>query len=74
MPNLSDEEQCMLSLMEIAGFPVEIKHGLYMYDEEQLRGHRRLRSHAGQCFVHSTSDLQKIIEIFNWWKEHRNED
>ena len=29
---LSDEEQCMLDMMEITGFPMEIKHGLYTWE------------------------------------------
>jgi hypothetical protein len=74
MPKLSDEEQCMLTLMEITGFPMEIKHGLYTYDEEEVRGHKRLRSHPNQNFVHSTSDINVVVEVFNWWKENRNEN
>jgi hypothetical protein len=67
---LSDEDQCMLSLMEITGFPMEIKHGLYTW-ERHIGIPQGFISKTGSI---STSDLSKAVEVFNVWKENRNEN
>jgi hypothetical protein len=68
MPNLSDEEQCMLSLMEIANFPMEVKHGLFMYN----RGLEMPNGYEYSNAYKSTSDFTKVCMLFERWK--RNND
>jgi hypothetical protein len=70
MPKLSDEDQCMLDMMEITGFPMEIKFGLYVW-------HRSVESKSFSIFKDgyvATADFNKAVSVFEFWKERRNED
>ena len=70
MPKLSDEQQCMLDMMEITGFPMEIKHGLYTWEKS-------VEVRSGVIFRDgkvSTADFNKLVSVFEFWKENRNED
>lgn len=68
MLKLTDEEQCMLSMMEITGFPMKIEHGLFMYNRglEMPNGYEYCNAYK------STSDFTKICTLFERWK--RNND
>lgn len=67
---LSDEERCMLDMMEITGFPMEIKHGLYtMRFEDWVSRYSPVRT--GNV---STADFSRVITIFERWKEERAND
>lgn len=70
MSKLSDEDQCMLDMMEILQFPMEIKHGLYTWERHVgiPRGHISV---AGKV---ATAKFSKVVDVFNVWKENRNED
>jgi hypothetical protein len=70
MPKLSDEDQCMLSLMEITGFPMEIKHGLYTMKFEDWTS-RYAPTRDGNI---STADFSRVVKTFERWKEERNEN
>ena len=70
MLNLSDEDQCMIDMMEITGFPMEIKHGLFMYN----RGLEMPKGYEYSNAYKSTSDFNKVRNLFERWKENRNED
>jgi hypothetical protein len=67
---LTDEEQCMLDMMEITGFPMEIKHGLYTYERYIASGVGEI-SFSGKT---ATADFSKVVKVFNKWKENRNEN
>jgi hypothetical protein len=67
---LTDEEQCMLSLMEIAGFPLEIENGLYVLDDLKLGMPRRMGS-SGPT-KHATDNFEHIVSVFNFWKKRKN--
>lgn len=74
---LSAEDQCMLSLMQIAGFPVEIEHGLYTYDLDAIAettGGFHLYNRASQSSKRATTDIKNVVKIFERWKEERNEN
>lgn len=64
------EQQCMLSLMEIAGFPMEIKHGLYMYN----RGLEMPNGYEYSNAYKSTSDFTKVCMLFERWKRNNGKD
>jgi hypothetical protein len=68
MPKLSDEDQCMLDMMEITGFPMEIKHGLYTWE----RNIGIPQGYTSRVGLISTAKLSKVVEVFNVWKEKRN--
>jgi hypothetical protein len=68
MPKLSDEDQCMLDMMEITGFPMEIKHGLYTWE----RSIGIPQGYISRVGLISTAKLSKVVEVFNVWKEKRN--
>jgi hypothetical protein len=75
MPKLSDEDQCMLTLMEITGFPMEIKHGLFMYDLDALaeaEGSFRLYSSKWDSHTRSTADFDKVVKLFEKWKRDKD--
>lgn len=63
----------MFDLMQIAGFPVEIEHGLFTWSDRELIGAVRMNRYAGQSGVHSTSDFEKVIKMFDWWKERTHD-
>lgn len=64
------EEQCMLDMMEIAGFPLEIVHGLYTMKFEDWTK-RYAPTRQGNV---STADFNRVIKVFEFWKEQRNEN
>jgi hypothetical protein len=71
MPNLSDEDECMLSLIQIAGFPVEIKHGLFTWNEAEAGFPPRM----GMPYrAHSTADINEVVKIFEFWKKHHGKN
>lgn len=70
MPKLSDEDQCMLDLMQITGFPVEIERGLYTYEKHVASGVGEI-VFSGKT---ATADFSKVVKVFNKWKENRNEN
>ena len=71
MPNLSDEEQCMLSLMEIAGFPVRVENGLFTWNEREAGFPPRMGQDSRS---HSTANLSDVVSIFEFWKKHHGEN
>lgn len=70
MPKLSDEDQCMLDMMQITGFPMEIKHGLYTMRFSDWTA-RYAVTRDGNI---STAKFSRVVEIFERWKEERNND
>lgn len=72
---LSDEEQCMLTLMEIAGFPMEIKYGLFTYDLDALAeatGGVYLYNSKRQSHLRSTANFGEICNLFEIWKRGKD--
>jgi hypothetical protein len=72
---LTDEEQCMLSMMEITGFPMKIEHGLFMYDLDALaeaEGSFRLYSSKRDSHTRSTSNFAKVCTLFEKWKKDKD--
>lgn len=64
---LNDEEQCMLSLMEISGFPVQIKHGFFTWDDIELGFPHRMGPNSAR---HATAEFSKVVNVFEFWKRH----
>lgn len=75
MPKLSDEDQCMLDMMEITGFPMEIKHGLFTYDLDALAGATGdvyLYNSKRQSHLRSTANFGEICNLFEIWKRGKD--
>ena len=71
MPNLSDEDECMLSLMEIAGFPVKIEHGLFTWNEREAGFPSRMGQDSR---THSSASISDVVSIFEFWKKHHGKN
>jgi hypothetical protein len=65
----TDEEQAYFDVMQIAGFPISIRNGLYSWDEKDLGMPLRM---LGEVTVHATSDITHVFAIFEYWRK-RNE-
>ena len=71
MNKLSAEDECMLSLVQIAGFPVEVKHGLFTWNE----GEAGFPPRMGMPYrTHSTDNIGEIVKMFEFWKRHHGKD
>lgn len=71
MPKLAPEDQCMFDLMQIAGFPVKIEHGLFTWNEYEAGFPARM----GMGYrTHSTDNLSNVVNMFEFWKKHHGKD
>jgi hypothetical protein len=65
MLKLSEEDRCMLDMMDITNFPMEIQYGLFMYN-------RGLEMPTGYVYSNAyklTDDFEKIKTLFERWKK-----
>lgn len=68
---LSAEDECMLSLMQIAGFPVELKHGLFTWNDGEAGFPNRIgMPHR----THSTDNMDELTKMFTFWKRFHGKD
>jgi hypothetical protein len=66
--SLTDEQQAYLDVMQIAGFPVKIEHGLFTWNEIEAG----LPPRMGMLpKTHATADISNVVSMFEFWKRYK---
>jgi hypothetical protein len=66
--SLTDEQQAYLDVMQIAGFPVKVENGLFMWNEAEAKFPPRMGMNSR---THATADISNVVSMFEFWKRHK---